>query len=51
MATRLVGSRWLGPSRLFDLGLALALMVAGLAEVLVPFSSRAAACLFPTLVA
>ena len=40
MATRLVGSRWLSPSRLFDLGLALALMVAGLAEVLVPFSSR-----------
>jgi len=40
VATRLVESRWLSPSRLFDLGLALVLMVAGLAEVLVPFSSR-----------
>ena len=40
MATRLVGSRWLSASRLFDLGLALVLMLAGLAEVLVPFSSR-----------
>ena len=30
----------MSPPRLFDLGLALALTVVGLAEVLVPFSSR-----------